>query len=247
MRIYIRLFVLVAVLLGSCLASFTLKAAKVRAVAALAASLTVGSPAISDDGANVRVLLANGAESFRKGSARESVEAFDKALSLEPKLLSSLWQRGLAQYAADMYEECSEQFRADLNIASHAGDSEEWVFACACDAKRGVSTAPLIKRASSDRREDRRAIMNQVWRVFSGDDDVTTLLKEASSASTSPSLLDQQRAFYALFYAGLYNDAVLKDSERALTLYGEALGLPYASFSNDYMVTTCKTLLKTHT
>lgn len=236
---------MLALLTGSCQASFTPKAAKVRTfVGSLVASLSLwGSPALSDDSAaSVRVLMAQGVDLFRKGSAIESVAAFDKALALAPELLPSLWQRGLSQYAAEKYSECSSQFRADLNVLSHRGDGEEWVFACACDAKGGVNTAPLIERALLERREDRRAIMNLVWRVFSGEASVSTLLKEASSAATSQSPLDQQRAFYALFYAGLYNDAVLRDVESAQSLYSEALTLAYASFSNDYMVTTCKTL-----
>lgn len=54
--------------------------------------------------------VATGVNEFKLGHLKQSVEAFDKAIELKKELEPYLWQRGLALYFENRFEECERLF-----------------------------------------------------------------------------------------------------------------------------------------
>jgi lipoprotein NlpI len=50
--------------------------------------------------------VSTGVKEFKRGHVRQSVWAFDKAIELKKGLEPYLWQRGLALYFENRFEEC---------------------------------------------------------------------------------------------------------------------------------------------
>ena len=54
--------------------------------------------------------VSTGVDEFKRGHVKQSVEAFDKAIELKKELEPYLWQRGLALYFENRFEECERLF-----------------------------------------------------------------------------------------------------------------------------------------
>ncbi|MDB6129464.1 MAG: acyl-CoA thioesterase [Verrucomicrobiales bacterium] len=136
---------------------------------------------------------------FKTGKVKESLANFDKYLELEPRAAPYHWQRGLACYYAEEYDQGRRQFelhagvnRADVEVAT-------WHFACVAKLK-GVEQA----RANLlPVQEDARIPMMEVYRFYQGKSSIKKVLDAAKSA---PPEKRQDCLFYAYLYLALYHE-----------------------------------------
>lgn len=188
-----------------------------------------------------RRYVQEGMQAFRQGQVKESIQLFDQAQRAEPVLDPYLWQRGLSYYYANDYVQASQQFQRD--VAVNPVDVEEIVWDIASQlqamkAARSDSTANSTTRLPLStaitlppRQQDRRPIMNVVYRLFRGE---ATEHDLAAVPIQTQSLADE---FYALFYLGLYCEAVLSNESKAELYLRQAAHTQYAQTvgRRDYM------------
>lgn len=147
---------------------------------------------------------------FREGRIGDSIVLFDRAEAEEPRLDPYLWQRGLSYYYVDDFEKASAQFRRDVRV--NPSDAEEIVWDIASQLRlerlrddRASSSFPLSPTdvmTLPEGRDDRRPVMNAVYRMFRGAGDEETVARIGHDAGRSAA-----DGFYALFYLGLFAEA----------------------------------------
>mmetsp|Transcript_22130 Transcript_22130/g.34831 ORF Transcript_22130/g.34831 Transcript_22130/m.34831 type:complete len:314 (-) Transcript_22130:37-978(-) len=186
---------------------------------------------------NIRALVIEGVGQFKKGSARRSVECFDRVIDLSPPTKPFLWQRGISLYYADDFEASAEQFSAD--VAANPTDVEEAVWFELCrmrqkslqgDRTETTSDDTLLMSTRLDK--DPRPVMRAVLFVFRRQTSPEDLLKQF------PPDQDPHDYFYANLYAGLWYEGKNEETLARSTMLA-AVNSPYAMTLNgrdDYMV-----------
>ena len=255
-----RTMIYVMILFGlawvsQCLALFgssLTRLARSSAAAALVLSAPLGNAASAM--VDVQGLMRSGARSFAEGRVKESVETFREVERLRPEMRPYLWQKGIAEFAVGDFKECASQFADDLKM--HPEDAEESIFLLACDYRSqetekaqgngddSVLAAAANRLLSAQRTADRRAVMNTVLDVFTGQKSPDALRAFAAAADRSASPLKQQQQFYAALYLGLFSESALHDKAAASDEYSKALETDYAKGvgAGDFMVTTARVL-----
>jgi len=145
---------------------------------------------------NPNAYIRRGMVKFQLAKIDESIDDFDTAEKLEPRLKPYLWQRGLSYYYADRFEEGAQQFEIDLTVNSQ--DVEETVWRYLCMARLvGVTEA---RHQLLTVKNDPRRIMGCVYDLFAGNctaDDVLNVGKAEGIKGL----------FYSHLYLGLYYEA----------------------------------------
>jgi lipoprotein NlpI len=152
---------------------------------------------------SARELVRKGSDQLIAGEVKESIESFEKAVSIEPKAKPYLWQLGIAYYYAGRFQDGRQLFESHQTVNSSDVENAVWHFLCLARAE-GIETArkKLIPISG-----DTRVPMKEVHNLFTGKNSDDDVLQAANSVNT-PS---ERRN--ALCYAHLY-----------LALYYEALG-----------------------
>lgn len=164
---------------------------------------------------------ARGEQLFRSGQVKESVQAFDKAIELEPRLAPYNWQRGISLYYAGQIAACEKQFA--LHATVNPNDVENSVFWYLC----GKRPYPPVKG-------DDRVPMSQVNALYAGTGKVEEVLKAAPGGGA-----DGQ--FYAHLYIGLWY-AANGDCKRGMDFMRKAAG---EHARNHYMGDVARVHVKT--
>jgi hypothetical protein len=134
--------------------------------------------------------------SFQLGEIAASIDDFDRAEHLNPALTPYLWQRGIAYYYAERFEDGARQFEADLAVNGH--DVEETVWRYLCQAQlQGVRTA---RDSLLPVRDDARPVMSRVYQLFAGACDAERIVAQYRNSG-------QRERFYSSLYVGLYCEA----------------------------------------
>jgi lipoprotein NlpI len=133
---------------------------------------------------------------FKLGSIAAAIDDFDRAEHLNPALTPYLWQRGIAYYYAERFEDGARQFEVDLTVNGH--DVEETVWRYLCQAQ--IHGAPAARAGLLPVRRDPRPVMTWVYQLFAGTCDTTSVLAQYGAAG-------QQERFYSALYVGLYCEA----------------------------------------
>lgn len=145
---------------------------------------------------NPQVLVRRGMTHFKLGNITASIQDFDQAEQLAPRLTPYLWQRGLSYYYAQQFEAGATQFEVDLTVNGQDVEETVWRYLCIAQS-RGVDAAISTLLPV---RHDPRPFMRRVYDLYAGHCSVETLLAEASRE-------DQQGQFYRHLYVGLYAEA----------------------------------------
>jgi tetratricopeptide (TPR) repeat protein len=146
--------------------------------------------------------IRRGMVNFQLAKIDDSIQDFDRAEKLEPRLKPYLWQRGLSYYYAERFAEGAAQFELDLTV--NAQDVEETVWRYLCIARlEGVASA---RNSLLVVKNDPRRIMRQVYQLYAGNSTPEDVL--------SVGKLEGKRGnFYSHLYLGLYyeveNDLLL--------------------------------------
>eukprot|EP00879_Flechtneria_rotunda_P022449 GHRR01023700.1.p2 GENE.GHRR01023700.1~~GHRR01023700.1.p2 ORF type:complete len:183 (+),score=63.61 GHRR01023700.1:1193-1741(+) len=106
----------------------------------VAAGVAAAAAAASGLFSSPQALVREGMEKFRKNDVEGSLQDFDKALELNPRLSPYMWQRGLSLYYLAQYQQGAKQFRDD--VAVNPNDTEESIWAFLCEVQfEGTETA----------------------------------------------------------------------------------------------------------
>src|SRR3990172_3438692 len=131
---------------------------------ALASEVHRLTRSLEADPHNAQLYIRRGMASFQLGDIAGSIDDFDRAEQLNPALTPYLWQRGIAYYYAERFEDGAQQFEADLSVNKH--DVEETVWRYLCQAQ--FQGAPAARVALLPVRSDPRPVMGQVYELFAG-------------------------------------------------------------------------------
>ncbi|WP_050030545.1 hypothetical protein [Verrucomicrobium sp. BvORR034] len=147
--------------------------------------------------------FGDGVALFFAGKAKESVEAFDQAIKLQPKIAPQLWQRGLAQYYAEDYAGGRKQFELHQTVNPNDVENAAWHFICVAK-KDGAEAARKVLIPIEG---DTRVPMKQVHDLFAGKGSEEEVLKAAAKGEKGSEALRNQLC-YAHLYLGLYEEAL---------------------------------------
>jgi lipoprotein NlpI len=139
-----------------------------------------------------RTLVVRGDERFKQADIEGALQAYDRAVELEPRVLPQLWQRGIALYYAERWSDCLAQFEAHRTVNPNDVENAAWHFLCAA-RRNGVKEA---RQALLPVGADSRAPMPEIYELYAGRTSERAVLEVAAGSGTG------QR--YALFYAHLY-------------------------------------------
>ncbi len=158
---------------------------------------------------------------FASGDMVDSIAAFDEVTRLQPRMEPQLWQRGLALYYADRFEDGVKQFETHQTVNSQDVENAVWHMLCAAretsveDARKNIINVRL----------DRRVPMAQVLELFDGKMSVEDVLEAANATSPSTPVGSERhdlQLYYAHLYIGLYqemmgeHDAAKESMKRAI-------------------------------
>lgn len=147
--------------------------------------------------------FGDGVALFFAGKAKESVEAFDQAIKLQPAIAPQLWQRGLAQYYAEDYTGGRKQFELHQTVNPNDVENAAWHFICVAK-KDGAEAARKVLIPIEG---DTRVPMKQVHDLFAGKGSEEEVLKAAAKGEKGSEALRNQLC-YAHLYLGLYEEAL---------------------------------------
>lgn len=146
--------------------------------------------------------VERGMDHFVAGEIAKSVEAFDKAVKLEPQVEPHLWQRGISHYYLGKFEEGRKQFEIHRKVNPNDVENAVWWYLC---------MARLGRRAEAQEKllpvgPDERVPMTEVYTLYSGKGSE----KEVMAAMENGKVGDRElrmRRFYGYLYLGLYAEA----------------------------------------
>mmetsp|Transcript_13355 Transcript_13355/g.29454 ORF Transcript_13355/g.29454 Transcript_13355/m.29454 type:complete len:252 (+) Transcript_13355:201-956(+) len=135
------------------------------------------TPGVTSPPRSAAQLVREGMYSFRSGDVVGSVEAFDRAESVDASVTPFLWQRGISYYYKDMFQEGSEQFRTDVKVNPLDVEEIVWDIACLARLERVGERSSLgnfrsMMMALPPGKKDRRKIMSVVYSLFRGENGV---------------------------------------------------------------------------
>ncbi|BAY90858.1 MULTISPECIES: tetratricopeptide repeat protein [unclassified Tolypothrix] len=145
---------------------------------------------------NPNAYIRRGMVNFQLAKIDESIQDFDTAERIDPRLKPYLWQRGLSYYYAEKFAEGAEQFEIDLTV--NAQDVEETVWRYLCIAR--IDSVEKARNSLLTVRNDPRRIMRSVYDLYAGNCTTNDVLNVGQSDGVKGN-------FYSHLYLGLYYEA----------------------------------------
>ena len=165
-------------------------------------AVRLASAVIAKDPSSATAYYVRGRERFRLGQARESVADFDKYIELKPEVAARQWERGIACFYADMYEQGAKQFESYQKFDGHDVENSVWRYLCLVPGI-GVQSARATMLPIEN---DRRIPMMQIYDLYRGKLQPDAVLAAARADQPDENMLEA-RLFYANLYIGLWYEA----------------------------------------
>jgi len=165
-------------------------------------------------GGDVQAILQRAVDDFLAGRIRESADGFDRVVTLSPGVMPELWQRGIALYYAERYQDCRAQFESHRGVNPADVENAAWHFLCVARLESPAAALKALLPVGADPRRP----MREVYEMFRGDRTPDSVLAVAGD--------DASARFYAALYVGLYYEAL--GDARARTYITEAAGDRFA-------------------
>jgi lipoprotein NlpI len=163
---------------------------------------------------NIRHRMLLGSASFAAGKMNQCVAAYDEAIRLDPTTEPYLWQRGLALYYADRFDDGVKQFETHQTVNSQDVENAVWHLLCAAR----VSDVEKARKKLIPITGDTRIPMSQIYEMFAGRMTPAEVLRSAKKTSArvkAGSHRQKLQLYYAHLYTGLYHE-MLKDRQAAV-------------------------------
>ena len=176
--------------------------------------------ALEADAQITQLYIKRGMALFQLGDIAASIDDFDRAERLNPALTPYLWQRGIAYYYAERFEDGAKQFETDLTVNGH--DVEETVWRYLCQAQ--LQGAGAARHALLPVRDDSRPVMSWVYQLFVGTCQPEAVIARYGDAG-------RRERFYSALYVGLYFEAE-RDPQHARHYISQAADM---QVTEDYM------------
>jgi tetratricopeptide (TPR) repeat protein len=152
--------------------------------------------ALEADPHNTQLYIKRGMASFQLGHIALLIDDFDRAERLNPGLTPYLWQRGIAYYYAERFEDGARQFETDLSVNAHDVEETVWRYLCQAQAQG----ADAARQALLPVHDDSRPVMNWVYRLFAGTCEPERVIAQYDNSG-------RRERFYSALYVGLYYEA----------------------------------------
>jgi lipoprotein NlpI len=184
---------------------FLIVAATLMACVA-AASLSAASAARGDAPADPAALFNEAIRLFFAAKPVDSAKVFDQLVAARPDSEPELWQRGLALYYANRFDEGRRQFELHRRVNPADVENVAWHFACVA-RDRGADAA---RRAIIPVGADPRVPMREVLELFAGRVEPAAVL---AAAEVGPEEARRNQRCFAHLYLGLYFEAINADDQ----------------------------------
>jgi lipoprotein NlpI len=142
---------------------------------------------------------------FAAGKMAESVSSYDEAIRLQPAIEPRLWQRGLALYYADRFDDGKKQFETHQSFNSQDVENAVWHLLCAAR----LSDVETARKKLIPITEDTRVPMSQIYEMFAGRMTPEQVLERAekTTATIRQGSEDHKlQLYFAHLYTGLYHE-----------------------------------------
>ena len=181
----------------------TLRCAGICAVACAVVGLNAYG---SDTPADPAALFNDAVRLFFAARPVESADAFDRLVAARPESEPELWQRGLALYYADRFDDGRRQFEVHRSVNPADVENVAWHFACvARDRGPDAARGGIIPVGA-----DARVPMREVLELFAGRAEPAAVL---AAAEAGPAEARRNQRCFAHLYLGLYFEAIGADDQ----------------------------------
>ena len=154
-----------------------------------------------------QAIFEEGVRLFFDAKPVESAHAFDRLVEAVPKAEPDLWQRGLALYYAERFEDGRRQFERHETVNPNDVENPAWHFLCVAR----LEGAEAARKAMLPVGKDRRVPMQEILDLYAGRGDAAAVL---AAADRGEGEARRNQLCYAHLYLGLHAEA-LGDVEKA--------------------------------
>ena len=159
------------------------------------------SAARGDAAADPAALFNEAVRLFFAAQPVESANAFDLLVKAQPASEPELWQRGLALYYANRFDDGRRQFEIHRTVNPADVENVAWHFACVARDKGPAAARQAIIPVGADG----RVPMKEILDLFAGRAEPAAVL---AAAEAGPEAVRRNQLCYAHLYLGLYAEAI---------------------------------------
>ena len=156
--------------------------------------------AIAAGATSYEVYNRRGMTRFRLADIAGSLEDFERAIELEPRLEPYHWQRGISLYYAERFQDGRLQFESHQTVNPNDVENGVWHFLCAA-RELGLDDARKRMLPISG---DPRVPMREIYQLFRGEVEPEVPLGVAEALGGGERV---DALFYANLYLGVYYEA----------------------------------------
>lgn len=153
---------------------------------------------------------------FFEAEPVESARVFDQLVELVPAAEADLWQRGLAFYYAERFEDGRKQFELHKTVNPNDVENPAWHFLCVAKLEGVVAARGRLLPVG----EDRRVPMKEILDLYAGRCEPAAVLTAAEQGEPE---VRRNQLCYAHLYLGLFHEAA-GDVEKARDHITQAAG-----------------------
>ena len=168
-----------------------------------------------------------GARHFFSGDIKAALVEWDAQVKETPSALPEHWQRGIALYYAERYEDGQKQFEVHRTVNPQDVENAVWHYLCVARLKdTAAARAGFIPVTN-----DTRVPMKEIHALYSGKGTVEAVLQAAESAAASSGR--KLPLCYARLYCGLYYEAQGDTAKAKENLLKAAADFPQGNYMGD--------------
>lgn len=156
---------------------------------------------LAQDRAAAEAIFQRAVSDFERGQIQEAAAGFDKVAEMLPDMAPQLWQRGIALYYAERYEDCRLMFESHRVVNPNDVENAVWHFLCVARLESPESARSALLPVGPDG----RVPMREVYQMFQGK---LAPVQVMAAAGDQPS-----GQFFAHLYLGIYFEAMGQDDE----------------------------------
>ena len=178
--------------------------------------LPLGLPACTAAEPTPQELFTDAVRLFFDARPVESARAFDQLVSAVPGAEPDLWQRGLALYYAERFQDGRKQFELHRTVNPNDVENPAWHFLCVAK----LEGTEVARRNLLPVGKDPRVPMEEILEFYAGRGEPAAVLAAAEQGAGEAR---RNQLCYAHLYLGLYHEAA-GDVEKARQHITQAAG-----------------------